>query len=371
MGISRITYIIALVCAMLFFVLYPHWFGWYLFVVILLLLPFDFFISLPGMLTRKLMLGSPRVLEQGTRASLVITTICTKYSFPARCLKLWVQTTVDDGSSYRRHICSAAHNSRYEIDIDTSRSGITSYSLKRIWTVSLLGFFSMPGPARFKASILVLPQPVKPPQTIALPRGIIFRPKQGGGFAEDHDLRAYRQGDPIRSIHWKVSAKMDSLIIREPLVPPPHSRLVSITQWNSPKQRSIILGRLRWISNYLLKWELPFYVKLGENGTVAEVTKQEDLINYLYCELCDNTAARTPPVHESIRFTWVFKVTAADAANAANAANTAKAANTPAAVHNSAGNTAASAAVSAVSAHTRAAQAANEGKAAQSKGVGS
>ena len=314
MGIQRVTYIITLVSSMLFFVLYPYWFSWYLFIVILLLFPFDLLISLPGMLSKRIMFNVPRVLEQGERAALILTTVRWKHNFPARCIKIWLQTIVDGSLLLRRHICSAVEGGRYEIEVDTSRSGITVYSLKRMWTVSILGLFSLPSPIRIKASVLVLPPPMKPPRTIALPRGIIFRPKAGGGMAEDHDLRAYRPGDPIRSIHWKVSAKMNSLVIREPLVPPPHSRLLHIVKWDNPKQRRIILSRLRWISDYLLKWELPFYVRLGDTGNIFEVTRAADLIDYLYYELCDGIAALKAFVSEPMRFTWVFRVDAFEAA---------------------------------------------------------
>ena len=279
------------------------------FVVILLLAPLDLLISLPGMFSRKLMISAPTVLEQGANAVIVITTV-QKRRFPARCMKIWMRMSGDYGVLLRRHILSAMHDYRYLIELDASKSGITSFSIKRMWAVSLLGLFSLPSPVRFRASTLVLPPPMKPPHTIALPRGVIFRPKPGGGFAEDYDLRPYRQADPIRSIHWKISAKHDSLIIREPLVPPPHSRLVVITRWTKPKDRDLILARLRWVSNYLLKWELPFFVRFGEDGEIAEIANAEDLTDYLYRELCNGKTSQKTPRHDYERFTWVFVVTA-------------------------------------------------------------
>ena len=311
MGTRRITYAISLACALFFYILYPYWFSWYLLEVLLLLLPLDLIISLPGMLSRKLLITAPMVLEQDMEAALVIITI-RKRPFPARCIKARMKTRGDNGNSLRRHLFSAKHESRYTLGIDTSHSGVTNYSMKRIWVISLLGFFSFPNPTQFEAPVLVLPPPIKPPHTVALPRSMVFRPKPGGGFAEDHDLRHYRQGDPVRSIHWKMSAKFNSLIIREPLVPPPHSRLLLITPWKKNKERDITLGRLRWISNYLLKWDLPYFVKFGDKGIIAEITKEEDLTIYLYEELCGATTARKPTIQDTGRFTWVFKVDAAN-----------------------------------------------------------
>lgn len=32
-----------------------------------------------------------------------------------------------------------------------------------------------------------------------------------------YDLRPYRVGDPLKQIHWKLTAKVDELTVREPL----------------------------------------------------------------------------------------------------------------------------------------------------------
>ena len=45
-----------------------------------------------------------------------------------------------------------------------------------------------------------------------LPR---WKPKPGGGYSEEHELRPYRPGDPANSIHWKLSSKTGDLIVRE------------------------------------------------------------------------------------------------------------------------------------------------------------
>ena len=309
MGTRRILYAFALAGSVLFFVLYPYWFSWYLLVLLLLLVPFDLILSLPGMLTRRIIFSAPKVLEQGEDGTLVITALRTM-SFPARCIKTWMKISGDDFSTWRRFVCGAEHGSRYEIDIDTSRSGLTEFKSKRIWIVSLIGLFSLPATVNCRTTVLVLPAPVKPPNTVALPRGVILRPKPGGGFSEDYDMRPYRKGDPIKSVHWKVSAKFDSLIIREPLVPPAHSRLLHAVQWTGARERDMILGRLRWVSNYLLKWELPYYVRFGDEGPIAEVTRAEDLLIYLYFVLSGEVDAIQTPDTIPIRFAWVLRVDA-------------------------------------------------------------
>ena len=312
MGTRRITYTSALIGSALFYILYSHWFSWYLLVLLLMLVPFDFFVSLPGMLTRRVILASPDVLDQGESGILAITTL-QKKSFPVRCVKLWMHESGDGFSSWKRYMCGADRGSRYQIEIDTARSGLTVFEIKRIWAVSLIGLFSIPTTVNCRAAVLVLPAPLKPSNVVALPRGVILRPKPGGGFSEDYDLRRYRQGDPIKSIHWKISAKLDSLIIREPLIPPSHSRLIHITQWDGAHARDLILGHLRWVSDYLLKWELPYYVRLGEDEPVVEITGADALADYLYRVLDGKPETLTVPSSLPARFAWVYRVEAGEA----------------------------------------------------------
>jgi len=298
-----------LAVSVLFFVLYPYWFSWYLLVLLILLVPFDFIISLPGMLTRRIILTLPKVLEQGENGTLVISAIQLK-PFPAWCIKTWMKVSGDDFKTWRRFVCGAHRGSRFEIAVDTSRSGLTVFEVKRIWTVSIIGLFCLPAKVNCRAAVLVIPAPARPLYTVALPRGIILRPKPGGGFSEDYDMRPYRKGDPIRSVHWKVSAKFDSLIIREPLVPPAHSRLLHAMQWDGARERDLILGRLRWVSDYLIKWDLPYYVQLGDKGPIAETTSHQALLNYLYHVLGGMAEVLQAPATIPARFAWVFHIDA-------------------------------------------------------------
>ena len=284
MFIRRVIYALALAGSIAFYALYPFWVSQYIMVLVLLLVPFDLIISMPGMLEKRVSLKAPKVLEKGESGTLVVTTL-QKHSFPSGRIKARLATIGDDFTSKRKIICDPESGSRYETAIDTSHSGITVFKIRRLHTASILGLFSLMVTVDRRATALILPAPVKPKHIVSLPRGVILRPKPGGGFSEDSDLRPYRKGDPVRSIHWKLSAKHDSLVIREPMIPPNHSRLVKIMKWSGAQERDIILGRLRWISGYLLKWELPYFVKLGDDGQVAEITCEKEFMDYLYSVL--------------------------------------------------------------------------------------
>jgi len=220
----------------------------------------------------------------------------------------------DDFSVFCKIKCPTEGDSRREVTIDTSNSGVTHFEIKRFWTVSVIGLFSLPVNVKKNTSVLILPKSVKPANTMALQQGTHLRPKPGGGFSEEHDIRMYRPGDPVKSIHWKISAKFNSIAIREPLVPPPHSRLVHVIKWKNASERDLILGRLRWVCEYMMKWQMPFYVKYDNESEIAEVKEVSDLTDYLSNILSAKHGKKSGNSNESgylpSRFSWIFRIDA-------------------------------------------------------------
>jgi len=315
MNRRRIIYALVLVSASIFYILYHPWFSWFLLVLLLLLIPLDLVASLPGMLTKTVILSAPPYLEKNADGVLTITTVHNK-SFPVRCLVVKMRVTGDDFNANCKIICTAEPDGRSEVTIDTSRTGLTVFEIDRLLAVSLIGLLSLRIKSQSRASVLVLPPPEKPSSRVPLPRGLVLRPKPGGGFSEEHDMREYRRGDPIRSIHWKLSAKYDSLIIRQPLVPPSHSRLVHIIPWNTAEERDLVLGRLRWVYEYLSRWEMSFFVKLGNKPAIMEVTQESHLIDFLRNVLDDAAGKKIMTGPLPVRFTWVYRIDAGTAATA-------------------------------------------------------
>ena len=83
----------------------------------------------------------------------------------------------------------------------------------------------------------------------AIPEGRGARPSPlnavRAGPGEDYDLRDYRPGDPMRSIHWKLSSKWDELIVREraeAFVPLP---LLTLDRFGPPEVLDRLLDRLK------------------------------------------------------------------------------------------------------------------------------
>ena len=171
-----------------------------------------------------------------------------------------------------------------------------------------MGLFSMPVSVDSSARALVLPAPVRPPRALPPAYSGTLRPKPGGGFSEEHDVRPYRQGDPVRMMHWKLTAKRGHPIVREALEPPRLNRLIRCAAWKDAGERDLILGRLRWMSDYLIGQSCPHYVKIEGRGEAAKITRPGDLTEYLYKAL-DSTFSMIP-ASPPARFTWIFDIDA-------------------------------------------------------------
>ena len=130
--------------------------------------------------------------------------------------------------------------------------------------MDLLRLFSLPLPHSQPQTMLVLPVS-KPPKT--LPQDLGTRSTQasaarpGQRLGEDYELRNYRPGDPIRSVHWKLSSKRDDLIVRESsrLLRP--TVLLTADRFGPPQEADEILDRLLGWSEALLKREIPHVVQ--------------------------------------------------------------------------------------------------------------
>ena len=103
-----------------------------------------------------------------------------------------------------------------------------------------------------------------------------WKPKRGGGFAENHELRLYRPGDSVQQIHWKLSAKTGSLMLREPMLPVQRRLLVRLDLKGSGETLDKKLGKLLWIGQQLLQKGLHFEIQALTGEGVEEWTVSEE-----------------------------------------------------------------------------------------------
>lgn len=100
--------------------------------------------------------------------------------------------------------------------------GKLEFCVKKIKVYDCWGFFSVSGKRNDKQSIIVMPKPY--PVNLTVSNRTKWFPIDGESYAKDrsgddtaeiYEVREYRAGDRLQKVHWKLSAKEDSLYIKE------------------------------------------------------------------------------------------------------------------------------------------------------------
>lgn len=130
--------------------------------------------------------------------------------------KLYSRSTTEE-----LRIPSAYKKIRYEVLFQTMACGEEEIICKEIIFYDILGLTSIRIQPLTTRRVMVSPRPV-PVQLLSgsVPSDQregeqLDYQKRGNDTSEVFDLREYQPGDDVRSIHWKLSSKLDHLIVKE------------------------------------------------------------------------------------------------------------------------------------------------------------
>ena len=256
----RILYALALAGAALFFLFYEAWISLFTLVLVLALPVVSLALSLP--LARKLRpeLLPPEgpVVREG-EAALTFRLEPPGGLAVGRLTGRLVLLNALTGGKWTRTIRLRCDGSPLEVPfpLPTGHCGMLTFRLERLRVLDLLGIFALPVPLSAPdGEVPVLPKyrpagPI-PPVLGHAGRSLGLRPKPGGGPAEDYDLRDYRPGDPMRTVHWKLSSKRDELVVREMLEPRRAALVLTVDHFGPPEELDEALDRLQALSLALL-----------------------------------------------------------------------------------------------------------------------
>lgn len=293
-------YLAVLEGCLIFYVAYREWFSWLALVAVLCLPWFSLLLSLPAMLSAKISLQSPARLEAGIPACPNIRIRCFLPAPPVRC-----RLTV------RHSITGQTDHYKPGDSVSTDHCGVLEIRKKTLWVYDYLGLLRLPKSKKDMHCLTILPKPVevrKPPSLERYMAGA-WRPKHGGGFAENHDLRLYRPGDDLRQIHWKLAAKTGKLIFREPIEPLRGKVLLTVTLAGDPNTIDQKMGKLLWMSRYLLENGLHHEIRcLTGRGLEAFAVSDEASALHALCSLLGAPAAKRDEMPESATAAWQYHI---------------------------------------------------------------
>lgn len=117
---------------------------------------------------------------------------------------------------------SPAREQKLEIELDSRYAGTVEYRLEALVLYDLLGIFCRTIPLREHRAIGIMPPfELMPLEITRRTREFLAdadaysTEKKGDDPSEIYQIREYRPPDSIHSIHWKLSAKEDSLMVKE------------------------------------------------------------------------------------------------------------------------------------------------------------
>lgn len=286
----RIVYLIALLGGLVFYWAYREWLSWFVLCLLVTLPWFSLLVSLPAMLTCRGEVECPAAVVKGTESELIWRGY-SPFPLPSLTGKLMV-TNILTGQTKKLRSGDV---------LPTEHCGQLQIALRRPRSHDYLGLFSLPVRKQASSSVLVrpVPVPVDNPPDMTRYQVNAWKPKPGGGFSENHELRLYRPGDSLKQVHWKLSAKTGKLITREPMEPLRNRMLLTLELRGTPQQLDEKLGRLLWMSRYLLRCELPHSIQCltGSGMLTFPVSCQEDLNRTVDTLLRSAPAGQEEPVY--------------------------------------------------------------------------
>ena len=148
------------------------------------------------------------------------------------------------------------------VPLDTSHAGAYLCQVEKARVYDYLGLFRLPVRAPAPVETVIRPVPREPARLPNLRHFLVrqLKPKPGGGFSEEHELRDYRPGDSMREIHWKLSVKTDRTIVREAQEPVRGLTLLTFDLRGTPGRVDATLEELLWLSQWLLDHDTPHQI---------------------------------------------------------------------------------------------------------------
>ena len=297
----RIIYLCCLAGSLVFYFCYQQWVSWMILLAVLGLPVVSLLLSLPAMLQFRAEVEAPAFVAAGDAAHTALWGL-SKLPQPLFRGKLMV-TDLLTGAVKR-------HDPRRPLP--TEHCGGLRIEAKKVGVCDYLGLFCLPVKPPPARTVIVRPAPLSMASPPDLSRYIArsWRPKFGGGFAENHELRLYRPGDSLNQVHWKLSAKTGELILREPMEPSRDLVLLTMDLSGSREEIDRKCGRLLWVSRHLLDRDLRHEIRcLTADGPVSHtVTSEADLTAAADKLLCRPMAAAGTLLDRETGASWQLHI---------------------------------------------------------------
>lgn len=239
----RFTYLMALVGCGFYYLTFGRWLSW-IFLLGLLVLPVvSLALSVPAIWDLQLSTAGPEKLLVGEKGELLLMG-SSNFPMPPFHGKIVLRDLrTGEKRPYREETGFVPdHCGGYAVEIEKGR------------VLDYLGLFVFPVRRKSAGRLLVRPKEVAMED---LPEAVVSPPLRWKPsiqrLGENHELRPYRPGDSLNTVHWKLSAKTGALTVRETMEPLKQTACLTMNLWGTQEELDDRMGKLLWLGKFLLE----------------------------------------------------------------------------------------------------------------------
>lgn len=280
----RILYALALIAALLFQIFYDRYLARFVLAGVVCLPVLSLLLALPGALCLRLQLsGNGTECRRGETRQ---WRLCVKrpafLPVPRLTLRLCFHNDLTGWTEKKRVICSDLSAAEQAIPVQAEHCGRVTCRVTRTRLLDCLGLFAIPIRPPAPAAVLVLPVPASAEELPSLELADAPTVTEGDQNIPngDYELRDYRAGDPLRSVHWKLSSKRDKLVVREWRGTSRPRVILAVDRFGDPERLDRVMDRFYALSTELLARDCPHLVQWEGDGKVrtASISDRESLL---------------------------------------------------------------------------------------------
>ena len=147
------------------------------------------------------------------------------------------------------------------INVDTEHCGAFYYEVESLRIYDLFGLFYVTPYKNRKTEIIVKPLALRPERLPDFEAARSSKTVKSNSLeSEIYDIREFAQGDLLKSVHWKASAKRDMLLVREALEEVHENACFPLDLCSNRDELDKRLSNMRFVSEFYLENGIPHIV---------------------------------------------------------------------------------------------------------------
>lgn len=285
---SRLTYFIVLLGSLTFYFCFNGYISTYVLLAVLSLPLCSLLLALPGLLGLRAELSLPsHAAQKGTEFPVRLTIVnrLPLVSGQASAVLSVRNTLTGEEQSERIFFTAGPRPLRISHDLQSGSCGQVVCTLSKGRFYDYMGLFVLPFRLSKKSAVLFYPTVYKP---ALLTEQTVMPDSEGERYSKERpgsdpselfDLREYREGDRIAQIHWKLSQKTGTTLVREFGLPLSDQLLFLLDVNGAGAEADALLDAFATLSAFLSERSVPHRVGFRDRTgrfSLRELFEPED-----------------------------------------------------------------------------------------------